>query len=230
MLFRSSKHTIGLLVAALAATLALAATATAGTARDGDGSGLETPAPPGYYEQPLQPPLEPEPPHDAPAPEPQPGPSAPPKEEERKLVVCECDELEVDARRENAYWQNRDGRRGQSLIFRGTLVCEPGDVSVCSSSFTIRKNSVAGEIRAPLGRSKVLGQAIRCQGDCGQKVTVERKLWIVISTTQTVKVELEVEKGPCGNQGPSRATFTFTFKKWRLASIDRSPWQPIPPA
>ena len=160
----SNERTIGLLVAALAATLALVAAATAGTARDGDGSGLETPAPSGYYEQPS--------PaagragaaaRGARAPEPQPRPSALHKEEERQLVVCECDELEVDARRENAYWQNRDGRRGQSLIFRGTLVCEPGDASLCSSSFTIRKKSAAGEIRAPLGRSTVLGKAIRCQ-------------------------------------------------------------------
>jgi len=55
---------------------------------------------------------------------------------------------------------------------------------------------------------------------------------LVISTTQTVKVELEVEKGPCGDEGPSKAIFTFTFKKGRLASNrpDRSAWQPIPPA
>ena len=222
----SSKRTNGLLVAALAAVLALAATATAGTASDPDPK-----APPSGYSEPgLQPPPEQEPPHQPPAPDPQPGPSAPPADEKPQVVVCECDELEVDARPENATWHNRNGRSGQSVIFRGTLVCEPGDVSICSSSFTIRKKSVAGEIRAPLGRSKVLNQTIRCAGDCGQKVTVERKLWIVISTKATVKVELEVEKGPCGDKGPSKATFTFTFKKGWLASIERSAWQPVPPA
>jgi len=228
----SSKRTNGLLVTALAA-LALAATATAGTVREGDGSEVKADAataPTGYYEQGVQPPIQPEPPHEPPAPEPQPGPSAPPPEEKPQIVVCDCDELEVDARPENAYYQTRSGRRGQSIIFRGTLFCEPGDISLCWSSFTIRKKSAAGEIRAPLGRGKILNQPIRCAGDCGQKVTAERKLWIVISTTQTVKVELEVEKGPCGDKGPSKAVFTFTFKKGRLASIDRSEWQPIPPA
>ena len=47
-----------------------------------------------------------------------------------------------------------------------------------------------------------------------------------------MKVELEVEKGLCGDEGPSKAIFTFTFKKGRLASNrpDRSAWQPIPQA
>ena len=226
----SNKRTYSLALAAVAATISLAALA-AGASAGTTGDGYLEPQP---ALQPLDGKTEPQPPEHTrepqpqpPAPEPQPGPTSP-DEEERKLVLCECDELEVDARPENAYWQNRNGRRGQSIIFRGTLTCEPGDIDLCWSQFTIRKKSATGEIRTPLGRSRILNQPIRCDGPCGKKITVERKLWIVIEGRRPVDVELEVEKGPCGDQGPSRAVFTFHFKHGRLASIERSPWEPIP--